>query len=79
MLLAALRHYTKCGWTVTLFLLPVGVRWSLLFEHWVLALEALDILKAKICVVLQQAAAASEGHAHTSSLQTQATSYSGDC
>ncbi len=47
------------GWTVTLFPLPVGVRRSLLFEHWVPALEALEIPKTKFLGVLHQAAVAS--------------------
>jgi hypothetical protein len=58
-LLAALGHYTERGWTVDLFPLPVGVRGSLLFQHWVPALETLEIPKHKIRGVLQQAAAAS--------------------
>ncbi len=58
-LLAALHHYIERGWTVTLLPLPVGVRGSLLLQHWVPALETLEIPKNKIQRVLQQAAAAS--------------------
>ncbi len=44
---------------VTLFPLPVGVCRSLLFEHWVPALEALETPKTKFRGVLHLAAVAS--------------------
>jgi hypothetical protein len=64
-LLAALRHYSDKGWTVTLLPLPVGVRGSLLLQHWVPALEALEIPNNQIQKILQQAAAASAKALHT--------------
>ncbi len=64
-LLAALHHYTEGGWTVTLFPLPVGVQGSLLFEHWVPALETLKIPKTKFRGVLHQAAMALLKAVHT--------------
>ena len=57
--MSALRQYTRTGWSVEFYPLPVGVRGSLLFKHWIPMLEALHIPATKHTSTLQQTALAS--------------------
>ncbi len=58
-LMSALRQYARAGWSVEFYPLPVGVRGSLLFKHWIPMLEALHIPVAKHTSILQQTTLAS--------------------
>jgi hypothetical protein len=57
--MSSLLQYAKAGWRVEFYPLPVGVRGSLLFKHWIPMLEALHILTGKHTSILQQTALAS--------------------
>ena len=64
-LMSALRQYTRNGWSVEFYPLPVGVRGSLLYKHWIPMLEALHIPATKHVSILQQTALASARAFHS--------------